>query len=124
MSEAGKYDRETCEGCVRRNYSVGPVGNCSDCMRSPGNVDSDHDLPDHFIPSLQCHQVRALERIADSLEDLKNSPNIWAKETSVRPVEPLVAQCGNCHGSGEADSATTGGSQWCAICGGTGKVFG
>jgi len=74
MSKAGKYDGETCGGCVWRD------GN-SDCKNSelfeyatPCDPDFEAGECEGFRPSLQCRQVRAdearnvlLGRIADSL---------------------------------------------------------
>lgn len=91
-----KGDTETCDGCVGPDVLPGLVG-CGDCVRYPGNKDSDHELPDHFKPSLQCRQVRALERIADSLEQsAKWRPTLredeWVK-TMRRPLKPCP-KCG------------------------------
>jgi len=81
---ANEYDGETCEGCVRREWNIG-LGGCSDCRRRPDNQESDHDLPDSFAPSLQCRQVRALEKLT-ALADCTgyagrgSLPVIWTKE--------------------------------------------
>jgi hypothetical protein len=63
------YENETCEGCVWRGETRRPSGvSCGGCTRCE---DSDHDLPDHFAPSLECRKVRALERLASCVTDGK-----------------------------------------------------
>jgi hypothetical protein len=72
MSEAGKYEGETCEGCS--HWTPPPVGvKRGECgfhiafNTGPMYPPRGGSLCDDFLLSLQCRQVRAMERIADIL---------------------------------------------------------
>ncbi len=91
MSE---YENETCEGCVFADYKPGGAFcvhesgfNCTHETEDGGKLIHTkcvwlHERCEHFHPSLQCRQVRALERqelqlayvcrrLADIVEELR-----------------------------------------------------
>jgi hypothetical protein len=60
------YENETCEGCVHYEQNEGEfVCMCSGTPPRP----SPGDRCEHFVPSLKCRQVRALERLAKMVSD-------------------------------------------------------
>ena len=67
MSE---YENETCERCA--SYEALEAG-YEDCTHPEGghDVHAQLDACEHFTPSLQCRQVRALEQIDQHLNMLQ-----------------------------------------------------
>ncbi len=90
------YENETCEGCVMMSDAnegewdcCHPTGSGRYCV-SPHASD---DQCDGFAPSLQCRQVRALERIAAKINE---PPMVFIPESS--GGDDLTVSCDGKHG--------------------------